>query len=512
MKKSIFGWLFVMLAVFILLCAAVSGYYCLRWGEGDFLPLLYTGLTSLLVGLWLRHFGRGSEGQRLTRADSFLIVALTWVVFSGVGMLPFVMYDAAGLDVASAYFETMSGFTTTGSTVMNNIDRMPHGLLLWRSMTQWIGGLGIVVVAFALLPLIEFKNNNVFQAETTGLTLDKIRPRIGDTARRLLLMYAGLTATCALLFWLGPMSLFDAVCHALTTVATGGFSTHQASIGFFHSAYIEYVASLFMILAGINFSLYYYLGVRRARVFFANEEMRVYMFTILLAVVFFCVLFRLNDDFIPSAAHAEHILRTSLFHVSTIISSTGFQAEDFDYMQWGLPQWILTVVIMVIGGCAGSTAGGVKVIRIIVYFKWLFRDFILQLHPRAVTNVKINQQVIPEGLVRRVLGFLSTYALLVVIGVLVFALCGYDVETSAGTMITALSNIGPGTGQLGPAYTFAALPAGLKWMLSFYMLVGRLEIFTVFIIFMPSFWAQKKVENGMTTSLVRGFHFLLKGR
>lgn len=512
MKKSIFGYLLLMLALFIASAAAVAGYYSLTSGEDDFVPLLATAALSASVGGWLWCLGRGSRDQRLTRADSFLIVALTWVVFSAVGMLPYLMYGRTGLDVASAYFETMSGFTTTGSTAMENIDLMPHGLLLWRSLTQWIGGLGIVVVAFALLPFIEFKNNNVFQAETTGLTLDKITPRIGDTARRLLLAYAGLTALCALMYWAGPMSLFDAVCHALTTIATGGFSTHQSSIGFFHSAYIEYVSSLFMILAGINFSLYYYLGIRRARVFFHNEEMRVYIGIIVMAVVAFCAYFRYGHDLEATPAHAEEILRSSLFHVSTIISSTGFQAQNFDYMQWGLVAWVLTVLVMVVGGCAGSTAGGAKVIRVMVYFKWLARDFILQLHPRAVTNVKINGQVIPEGLVRRVLGFLTTYAALVVVGVVVFALMGYDVETSTGTFISALSNIGPGTGQFGPAYTFASLPAAGKWLLSFYMLVGRLEIFTVFIIFMPSFWAQKKVENGMTSMVWHALNYMKKGR
>ena len=510
MKKSIFGLLFVMLGQFMLICVLVSLYFCVTSNEKDIFALLIPSLGSMLLGGVLRYMGKHDKDAKLTRADSFLIVALCWVLFSFMGMLPYLLYVPCGMDVASAYFETMSGFTTTGSTVMENIDAMPHGLLLWRSMTQWIGGLGIVVVAVALLPFMEFKNSNVFQAETTGISLDKLKPRIGDTARRLLTIYSFITALCALLYWMGPMNIYDACCHALTTMATGGFSTHQASIGYFHSAYVEYVASLFMIIASINFSLYYYLSIRKGKTFIHNEEMQTFMVIVVGAVAIFTLFFHFGslgttDATVTPGSNAD-ILRSSLFHVSTIISSTGFQGEYYDYMQWGPFFWMATVLIMIIGACAGSTGGGVKVIRVLIYLKWLYRDFVLQLHPRAVINVKINNHIVPGYLVRRVMGFLMTYFVLILIGVLIFAIMGYGIETSVGTLVTMLSNNGPGTGEFGPAYTFASLSPFGKWLLSFYMLVGRLEIFTVFIIFLPAFWQQKRLENGITTHIYNIFH------
>lgn len=503
MKKSIFGLLFIMLGQFLLACTLVSTFYYFTEGEDDWQALLTPALGSILLGFWLKYLGRDDKDDRLTRTDSFLIVSLCWILFSAIGMVPYLLYWPSGMNVADAYFETMSGFTTTGSTVMENIDDMPHGLLLWRSMTQWIGGLGIVVVGFALLPFMEFKNSNVFQAETTGLSLDKLRPRIGDTARRLLVIYFLITMTCALLLWMGPMNMFDAINHAMTTIATGGFSTHQASIGYYHSAYVEYVCSFFMLVASINFSLYYYLSIRKSKIFLRNEEMQTFLLIVLFAVAVFTLVFHYGQiacmDATVTPQSNENIFRTALFHVSTIISSTGFQGQYFDYMQWGDTFWVFTIIIMVIGACAGSTGGGAKVIRLLVYCKWFVRDFVLQIHPRAVVNVKINNQVIPESMVHRVLGFLVTYFLLVIIGVGVFSFMGYDMHTSMGTFVTALSNVGPGTGDFGPANTFASLNDFGKWMLSFYMLVGRLEIFTIFVIFMPSFWAQKRVENGFTS-------------
>ena len=266
MKKGILGILIIMESFFLLLSMAVAIFY----GEEGWLSFLLTALGTIALGAFCIFLSRNGESRRMRRADNFLIVALSWIVFSIIGMVPYLCLT--DMDVSSAFFETMSGFTTTGATCINEIDVLPRCLLFWRAITQWIGGLGIVVFSFALIPVYEMKNSNLYSAEVTGLGLDKLRPKIGATARRVLLIYMVLTGACAFAYWLGPMGLYDAVCHAFTTIATGGFSTHTQSIAYFHSSYIEYVACLFMVVSSINFSLYYYMSIRRSRVFFQNEE------------------------------------------------------------------------------------------------------------------------------------------------------------------------------------------------------------------------------------------------
>jgi len=485
-------------AIFMVITFAVSLYYHFTCGESDWKAFGITTAATLIVSLILLWWGHDKERgrQTITRSDSFLIVSLTWVIYSILGMLPFLLYRDAPLDLASAFFETMSGFTTTGATVLSNIDDLPHGLLFWRSMTQWMGGLGIVVFSFALIPVCEMKNSNMYQAEVTGISLDKLKPKIGDTARRLLYIYLFLTIICAGLFWAGPMNLYDAVNHSMTTLATGGYSTHTASLGYFHSAYIEYVASIFMIIASINFSLYYYISIRRAKVFARNEEMHAFLWIVLFSVAIFCLLFHFApihhhdpNAILPSEGH--DVFRAALFHVSTTISSSGFQGEYFDYVGWGASFWMPSVVIMAIGSCAGSTAGGIKVVRVLLYFKVVMREFVQLLHPRAVVSVRLNNHVVPEDRVSRALAYIIMYIFLSVLGILIFTLLGVDVDSAIGSCISSLSNVGPGTGVFGPASNYAAMPAAGKWLLSFYMLVGRLEIFTVLFLFMPGFWTRK---------------------
>ena len=409
-------------------------------------------------------------------------------------MVPFLYLT--DMDVASAFFETMSGFTTTGATCIREIDTLPKGLLFWRAITQWIGGLGIVVFSFALIPVYEMKNSNIYSAEVTGLGLDKLRPKIGATARRVLLIYLVLTSACAFCYWLGPMNLYDAVCHAFTTIATGGFSTHSESMAYFHSSYIEYVASLFMVVSSINFSLYYYMSIRRSRVLFQNEEVRVFLSYIGIAVVIFILLFYFApvpesaDKLLPKGF--EESFRSALFHVSSVATSTGFSAQKFDYVAWGASFWMPTVVIMAIGSCAGSTAGGIKVIRIIICAKSAFNELIQMLHPRAVLGVRVNKQIVPDHKVRQALVYVFIYFLLVVIAMSCYSLLGADVDTALGSSISMLSNVGPATGATGPASTFANVPASGKWLMSAYMLIGRLEIFTVLFLFMPGYWKDRK--------------------
>lgn len=476
--------------VFLLLTMIVS----LIYEESDWWAYLLSASISFVIGricIWLSR--RDKDNRSFTRADSFMIVTLSWVIFSVIGMIPFILIEK--MDLASAFFETMSGFTTTGATVITDIDSMTHALRFWRSLTQWMGGLGIVVFSFALIPVSEMKNNNIFSAEVTGIGLDKIRPKIGSTARRLLIIYLILTLICTGLYYVGPMNIYDAVCHSLSTIATGGFSTHSESIAYFHSTYIEYICAVFMILSSINFSLFYYASMRKWHVLKQNEEVKVFLTVVLCMTGFFFFLFcfsHSHDDFSILPLSLEEKFRTSFFHVATVISSTGFSAQKFDYVAWGDQYWMPTVVIMAVGACAGSTAGGMKIIRAIICAKSVRNEFIRQMHPNAVLGVRINGNIISDSRVKHSLGFLFLYIAMVVIGMTILTYIGLDVDTGLGACITSLSNVGPGTGECGPSGTFAHVPALGKWLLSFYMLVGRLEIYTVLFLFMPIFFKGTK--------------------
>lgn len=476
--------------VFLLLAMIVS----LIYEESDWWAYLLSASISFVIGricIWLSR--RDKDNRSFTRADSFMIVTLSWVIFSVIGMIPFILIEK--MDLASAFFETMSGFTTTGATVITDIDSMTHALRFWRSLTQWMGGLGIVVFSFALIPVSEMKNNNIFSAEVTGIGLDKIRPKIGSTARRLLIIYLILTLICTGLYYVGPMNIYDAVCHSLSTIATGGFSTHSESIAYFHSTYIEYICAVFMILSSINFSLFYYASMRKWHVLKQNEEVKVFLTVVLCMTGFFFFLFcfsHSHDDFSILPLGLEEKFRTSFFHVATVISSTGFSAQKFDYVAWGDQYWMPTVVIMAVGACAGSTAGGMKIIRAIICAKSVRNEFIRQMHPNAALGVRINGNIISDSRVKHSLGFLFLYIAMVVIGMTILTYIGLDVDTGLGACISSLSNVGPGTGECGPSGTFAHVPALGKWLLSFYMLVGRLEIYTVLFLFMPIFFKGTK--------------------
>lgn len=494
MKRSIFGTLVMMEGLFLLLSLIVSLHYKFTAGENDWIPFALTSLLCLGIGSLARFvFKSKKENPRLTRADSFMIVTISWFVMTLLGTIPFMM--VLDIDFASALFETMSGFTTTGATVLSGLDAMPHGLLFWRALTHWMGGLGIVVFSFALLPTYDMKNSNVFSAEVTGIGLDKLRPKIGSTARRLLVIYLSLTLLCMVAYWIGPMNLYDAACHAMSTIATGGFSTHDRSIAYFNSSYLEYISVVFMLLASINFSLYYYASIRRSKVLWRNEEMRTFFGIWMFAVAVYIALFmwapipESSMATVPPAGEAQ--FRTALFHTTSVMTTTGFQGQYFDYVAWGDAFWMPTIVIMGIGGCAGSTAGGSKVIRMIICWKSVMKEFVLQLHPKAVRGIKLSGIIVPDDRVQRTLGYIFLYILLVIAGMVIFSILGLDVDTSIGSCISMLSNVGPGTGSVGPANNFAHVHWFSKLLMSFYMLIGRLEIYTVLFLFMPSFWQER---------------------
>ena len=501
MKARIIGLFLLFEALFMLVSSLVALFYFYRCGDGDVLALTVSTIITAISGFILISAGRknGKPNKKdidnFEVKDSFLIVTLTWIVFAIFGMLPFLLNGTVST-VTDAFFEAMSGFTTTGSTLLNNIDEQPHGILFWRSIIQWLGGLGIIVLFLAVMPSLNRSSNKImmFSAEMSGIGVKKLHPKMMMTARKLLGIYIILTILCGFMYWLGPMSTFDAVCHALTTMSSGGFSTHQASISYFNSSYVEYVASAFMFASGINFSLYYFLFTGQGKLFRENEELRWYIGAVVIMMAIFITLFyfapevktvQTQVDSYPQGF--ENRFRSSLFHVTSIITSTCFQATNYDYDLWGGMFLIPTFIMMASGACAGSTSGGIKIIREVISLKSISNVFRHLLHPNALFSVKVSNEVIDDDKTRRVVNFLVIFILLYVIGVLLFIISGSNLQEAMFNCISALGNSGPGTGRTGPSASFSEVSNMGKWTMSFLMLVGRLEIYTVLVTFFALF-------------------------
>lgn len=499
MKSKLFGILLFIETAALLVTASVAYYYHAHHGESDYLCFLQTAVITGAVGLGLFFLGSRKKSH-FSLEDSFIVVALSWVLFSLFGMLPFLLTGTID-NVTDAFFETMSGFTTTGSTILQDIDSQPHGILFWRSVMQWLGGLGIVVFTLAFIPSVAKGSRNVslFAAEAPGLSVEKLAPTMQGTSRILWAIYIILTLLCAFFYWLGPMNTFDAICHSLTTIATGGFSTHNESIGYFQSSYLEIVCTVFMVLSGVNFAMYYFLVAGRFDVIRKNEELHVYLASVLLFTAFFVILFHVTPGFegVTEEQLAEYpnrgkdLLRTSFFHVATMMSNTGFSAENANYDVWGMLFVIPTLWMLIIGACAGSTSGGIKVVRVIVIFKFIKNALKELVHPTGMFSLKVSGQMVDVVTVKRVCNFLSLFIGLFFMNTLLLSLTGMSVEDGCIAFLTCFSNLGLGSGATGPGADFADLPAAAKWILSFDMLVGRLEIMTVMLLFSPSFWKAK---------------------
>lgn len=508
MKAKIYGVFILFEAFFMLLASFVALHYNATNNEKDVVSLFFSTIITAIFGFILLSAGREKSGRgcasdtvgELTMKDSFVIVTVTWVLFALFGMLPFLFTNTID-NVTDAFFESMSGFTTTGSTILDNIDELPHGILFWRSIIQWLGGLGIIVLFLAIIPAIN-KNSNrtmLFSAEASGLGVQKLHPKMSVTARRLWIIYIGFTVICALAYWAGPMSLYDSVCHAFTTVASGGFSTHQASIGYYNSSYLEYICSLFMLMSGVNFSLYYFLIRGDVSLFAKNEELHWFLRMVVIFVIVIAGLFYIapmvdtvNTDVAAyPQSDFESRFRTALFHVSSIITSTGYQGSCFDYTLWGGLFLVPTLLMMVSGSCAGSTSGGIKVIREMICFKSINNTIKQMLHPSAVFSVRVSKEVVSNDMLLRTLNFLFYYVILCVVSIVILDVSGCSFEESVFNTITSLSNMGPGVGSTGPAASFSGLTTLAKWEMSFLMLIGRLEIFTVLLLFSPAFWNKK---------------------
>ncbi len=474
----VLGFVLIMESLFIFLSSGISFYY----KDWDKYSLLFLGGITFVIGTILVLSGSKEKAiKNIGKREGFLTVALSWMLFAIFGSLPYYITGAIP-SVTDAFFETMSGVTTTGSTILTDIEALPKGLLFWRSITQWLGGLGMIVFYLALLPLLGGGATQLYDAETTGITHDKFRPRVGQVAKRLWIIYLILTLILTTLLWLGPMDFFDAICHSMTTLSTGGYSTKQDSIAHWNSSYIDYTVTIFMFVGSINFSLLYFLFKGNIRKLLKDEELRWFLIIVVAATVLVTVY--LVEDLHMS----EHVIsfRAAVFQVVSIISTTGFATGD--YVAWGPFYWIIFLLLMLVCGCAGSTSGGLKMVRLVVLAKNTLNEFQKQIHPRAVVPVRLNGIVLSNDVVQKVVAFTFLYIVLILISGIFFTLSGMGFEESLGASVTAISNTGPGLGASGPTGCFADIPTVSKWYMAFLMLVGRLEIFTILVLFTPGFW------------------------
>lgn len=452
--------------------------FSLFYGDDDYIAFLVSAIITLFSGYFI--FKMTRFNQDLRAKEGFAVVTFGWVILSAFGSLPFMLSG----DIPSftdAFFETMSGFTTTGATILTEIETRPHGILFWRSLTHWIGGMGIIVLSLAILPFLGVGGMQLFKAEVPGPTADKLTPRVTETAKILWGTYVLLSLAETLLLMFGGMTLFDALTHTFGTMATGGFSPKNASVGAYNSPYIHYVIIFFMILAGANFSLHYRFLRGERKVYWRNTEFMYYLSIIGLATVLIGI-----DTYLNVYNNFAKAFQDTLFQVVSIQTTTGYGTADYE--QWAFSSQYILLVLMFIGGSAGSTGGGMKVIRIHLLIKYVFSEFTRLVHPHAVVPVRLRKVAVPRDVVTNVLGFFILGILIYVLGVFILTAFGLDLVTSFGATAATLWNIGPGLGTVGPTDNYAHLPFLAKWLLSFYMLMGRLEIFTVIVLFSPSYW------------------------
>lgn len=446
-------------------------------------PLIISATITLIFGFALRSLKRKSKNRDVKKRDGFLIVATGWLAMSLFGTLPYLLSGAIP-NFVDALFETVSGFSTTGATILTDIEAMPKYLLFWRSMTHWLGGMGIIVLTIAILPLLGVGGMQLFVAEAPGVTPDKLSPRITETAKRLWLIYFLLTALESILLWVAGMTYFDAINHAMATMATGGFSTKNASIAHYAQPAIHYIITVFMFLAGTNFTLLYLGFSGRVRPLLRNEEFRKYAINILIVAGFVSVGLIFFNGYVP-----EKAIRSAFFQVISIITTTGFITDN--YLLWPNFLSFIIFILLFTGGSTGSTSGGIKMMRLIVMVKNSFLELRRQLHPNAVLPVRLNGKAVPQSITNNIAGFVLIYLTIFFMGSLVMSMMGLDFMTATGSVAATLGNIGPGIGNVGPVDNFSAIPTGGKVFLSFLMLLGRLELFTILVLFMPHFWKNR---------------------
>ena len=468
--------------IFLGLSMLISAGWSLYYSESDLWPILNSSAITVGVGIFVFLLTYTKKSKDLTPRDGFAIVTLGWIAMAGFCALP--MYFATDLSYTNTYFEAMSGLTTTGASILGGastvtIESLPHGILFWRSFTHFIGGMGIIVFSLAILPMLGMGGVQLFRAEVAGPIADKLTPRVKQTAKLLWYIYVGFVAIESIILKMVGMTWFDAICHSFGTMATGGFSTRDTSVGAF-SGTVQMVLLVFMFLAATNFSLHYLSFNKRKFEYFKDREFKVYL--ILIAI--FTVLFFINTSSIYH--YSLESLRHALFTSVSLLTTTGFGTIDFE--TWPSLSKMLVFFLLFIGGCAGSTTGGMKIIRSILITKYLVSEVRKLLHPKGVFPIKIGKKVIPDEVVKNTLGFYLFYIFIFVMTSVIYSITGLDVETSLTAAASAIGNIGPGLGSIGPWENWAHLSDLAKWVTSFTMLMGRLEIFTVVVLFSRSFW------------------------
>ncbi len=441
--------------------------------------LISIGITAGAGGLMVSLKPRNRE---MGKRDAFLLTGMIWVILSLFGMLPFLLCHTH-LSVTDAFFETMSGFTTTGASVLNTLSNVPHSIIVWRCVIQWVGGLGIILFTLAVVPMLNYQGGmQLFNAEVTGITHDKLRPRVSFTAKGLWGVYIVLTAILIVLLSFSNMEFFDAFCYGLSTMSTGGFSTSDMNLDHFDSNYIKVVMALFMFIGGVNFALIYNFAVKRSFNLWKNDAFRWYVWIIVICYALFCI----NVTIQGLVLEPADLTIDPLFQAISILSSTGITEPDFH--DWGALSTLVLIVMMFMGACAGSTSGGAKIDRFIILFRFLKNEFYKMMHPSTVTTVTINRKGIPSAVVNKTLAFLFIYAVVIIVGGMVLCLLGMPLRDGFFCALSAISNTGLGTDTTGISGNFALVPDVAKWILAFIMLVGRLELFTILLIFTPTFW------------------------
>ncbi|SET51345.1 Trk system potassium transporter TrkH [Thorsellia anophelis] len=459
----------------------IPGVVALIYNDGAGRAFSKTFFVALTIGflLWLPN---RNQKQELKSREGFLIVALFWSVLGSVGALPFLFAEKPNLSVADAFFESFSGLTTTGATVIVGLDDLPKAILFYRQMLQWLGGMGIIVLAVAILPLLGIGGMQLYRAETPGPLKDtKMQPRIAETAKTLWIIYVSLTAACALALWFAGMSIFDAICHSFATIAIGGFSTYDASIGHFNSTTINSIISVFLFISGCNFALHFAaLTGKSLKVFWKDIEFKVYL-GIHVVLIAICTYVLWSHSIYPSLGEN---LNQAFFQVESMATTAGFSTANFS--QWPLFLPMILICASFIGGCAGSTGGGMKVIRILLLYLQGARELKRLVHPNAIYSIKLGKKALPERIIEAVWGFFSAYVLVFIISLLALIALGMDEFSAFSAVAATLNNLGPGLGTV--ASNFSSVSDGAKWVLLLDMFFGRLEVFTLLVLLTPAFW------------------------
>ncbi|WP_302984729.1 TrkH family potassium uptake protein [uncultured Muribaculum sp.] len=481
MLLRVLGWLLMIEAAFML----VPTLTCAIYQEPDVKAFLITTAITLATGIGMT-FGIRTYNTSMGKREGFLLTSLVWVVFSFFGMIPYILCSNP-LTITDAFFETMSGFTTTGATVYLNVEELSHGINMWRCLTQWLGGMGIILFTLAVLPMLNSSGGiQMFNAEVTGITHEKLRPRISQTAKGLWGVYGMLSLILCVLLWIGPLNFFDSICHAFSTMSTGGFSTRNNSIAYWDSNYVKIITTIFMFLGGVNFSLLYKVchgeGLKSL---FRNDTFRAYLKIVSLTFFAFVIAIVANGQ----AHSVADVTIDPLFQIITTITSTGLTASNFE--SWGSFVLALLFLLMFFGACAGSTSGGAKIDRMLYLVKNTSNELYRSIHPNAIRSVRINSMIMSPETVNRVIAFLCIYVIIVAAGGIMLTAFGLPIVDSFFSVFSCVSNVGLGTGVTGySGYGFEVLPDIAKWVLSVFMLIGRLELFTVLILFTPAFWSK----------------------